>query len=162
MNFNFSSAFDYKSDMAQMYREYNELLLETDPDFESCLAMQNFDREIDELEIKFAPPRSTLIIAHTEDGKAAGCVGIKKFSEDVCELKRLYVRPEYRKSGLGQLFTEMMIEKARAVGYKRMYLDTMPGLEAALRLYKRLDFYEIEKYYDNPVERVIYLCYDLI
>lgn len=161
MNFRFSSAFDYKMDMAELYREYNELLLQTDPEFEPCLAMQNFDREIEDLEIKFAPPLSTLIIAHNEDGKAVGCVGIKKFSEDVCELKRLYVRQEYRNSGLGQLFTEMMIDKAREVGYRKMYLDTMPVLEAALRLYKRLGFYEIEKYYNNPVEKIIYLCYDL-
>ena len=138
--------------MAELYREYNELLLETDPEFESCLAMQNFDREIDELEKKFAPPKSTLIIAHDEDGQAAGCVGIKKFSGDICELKRLYVRPKYRKSGLGRLFTEMMMEKAKEAGYKKMYLDTMPGLEAALRLYKRLGFYEIEKYYNKKIK----------
>lgn len=161
MEFEFFSAFDHKNDMAEMYKEYNELLLETDPNFEPCLAMQNFEREIDELEIKFAPPRNTLVIAYAPDGRAAGCVGIKKFSDDVCELKRLYVRPEYRKSGLGRTFTEMMINKAGELGYKNMYLDTMPGLEAALRLYKRLGFYEIEKYYDNPVEKMIYLCYDL-
>lgn len=161
MNFCFSSAFDYKMNMAELYTEYNALLLRTDPEFESCLAMQNFDREIDELEIKFAPPRNTLIIAHDEDGRAAGCVGIKKFSDNICELKRLYVRPEYRNCGLGQVFTEMMIEKAREIGYSKIYLDTMPGLEAALRLYKRLGFYEIDKYYNNPVENMIYLCYEL-
>lgn len=161
MNFNFFCAFDHKEDMAQLYKEYNQLLLEVDPSFEACLAMQNYDREIDELEIKFAPPKSTLIIAYDENGRAVGCVGIKKFSDVICELKRLYVRPEYRKSGLGQRFTEMMIEKAREVGYKKMYLDTMPGLSAALRLYRRMGFYEIEKYYNNPVEDVIYLCYDL-
>lgn len=161
MQFEFLSAFDHKKDMAEMYREYNALLLQTDPDFAPCLAMQNFDREIDELEIKFAPPHSALVIAFAPDGRAAGCVGIKKFSKDVCELKRLYVRPEYRKSGLGGTFTRMMIEKARELGYKKLYLDTMPGLEAALRLYMGLGFYEIEKYYNNPVENMIYLCYDL-
>ena len=160
MAFQFKSAFDYKPLMSELYKEYNDLLIETDPSFEACLAMQNYDQEIDHLEEKFAPPENTLVIVL--DGEtAAGCVGIKKFSKDICELKRLYVRPKYRKSGLGRHLTEMMIEKARQIGYRYMYLDTMPGLVSAVRMYERMGFYEIEKYYANPVENMIYLCYKL-
>ena len=160
MNFAFGCALEYKAMMAQLYKEYNDLLLKTDPNFESCLAMQNFEHEIEQLEVKFAPPENALIIAFDGETHAA-CVGIKKFSPEICELKRLYVRPQYRGSGLGRQLTEMMIEKAREKGYKYMYLDTMPGLEAAVRMYEHMGFYEIEKYYPNPGENMIYLCYDL-
>lgn len=160
VDISFFSAFDHKDQMAVLYQEYNDLLIEADPSFDECLAMQNYDREIDELEIKFAPPKNALIIAFI-DGKAAGCVGIKKFSDEICELKRLYVRPEFRNSGLGRLFCEKMIELARDRGYKKMYLDTLPALDVAVRMYYRLGFYEIDKYYDNPVEKVIYMCLDL-
>jgi len=160
MPFEFKSAFDYKPLMAELYKEYNELLIDVDPSFEACLAMQNFDQEIEELERKFSPPASTLVIVLDGD-KAAGCVGIKKFSDEICELKRMYVRPEYRNCGLGRQLSEMMIEKAREIGYKYMYLDTMPGLVNAVRMYEKIGFYRIEKYYPNPVENMIYLCYDL-
>lgn len=160
MDFQFRSAFAHKDLMAELYGEYNELLLETDPNFEACLAMQNYDKELEQLELKFAPPENDLIIA-LDGNTAAGCVGIKKFSEDICELKRLYVRPAFRKSGLGTYLTKMMMDKARSIGYRYMYLDTMPGLESAVRMYARMGFYEIEKYYPNPVEKMIYLCYDL-
>ena len=160
MEFEFHCAFDHKDDMAQMYGEYNDLLVETDPEIIDCLAMQDYEHEIEILEVKFAPPRSDLIIAYV-GGKAAGCVGIKYFTDDICELKRLYVRPEYRGSGLGQVFCEKMIELARERGYKKLYLDTLPGLESAVRLYRRVGFYEIAKYYDNPVTVAIYMCYDL-
>lgn len=160
MDFEYKSAFAYKHLMAELYKEYNDILIATDPSFEACLAMQNYDREIEQLEVKFSPPYNTLIIVLDGD-KAAGCVGIKKFSDEICELKRMYVRPEYRKAGLGRKLTELMIEKARQIGYKYMYLDTMPGLESAVRMYAKMGFYEIEKYYPNPVENMIYLCYDL-
>lgn len=160
MEFQFKPAYEYKPLMAELYKEYNELLLETDPSFEACLAMQNFDMEIGQLELKYAPPYNWLIIVLDGD-TAAACVGIKKFSDEICELKRLYVRPPYRKSGLGRLLTRMMMDKAREIGYRYMYLDTMPGLESAVRLYENMGFYRIGKYYPNPVENMIYLCYKL-
>lgn len=160
MTFEYKSACDHKDLMTELYKEYNDILIETDPSFADCLAMQNYDREIEELEEKYSPPYNNLTVVLDGD-TAVACVGIKKFSDEICELKRLYVRPEYRKHGLGRYLTEMMIEKARQIGYKYMYLDTMPGLKSAVRLYERMGFYEIEKYYPNPVDKVIYLCYDL-
>ena len=160
MEFEFKCAFDHKEDMAQLYREYNELLLEADPTFEECLAMQNYDHEIEELEQKFAPPLNTLVIVYHKD-TASACAGIKYFAPDICELKRMYVRPEFRGRGLGKLLCRMMMDYAREAGYSHMYLDTMPALDSAVKMYKAMGFREIEKYYPNPVENVIYMAYEL-
>ena len=154
------NACDYKSYMAEFYEEYNKLLVQADPEIEACLAMQNYDEEIAQLEKKFAPPHNGIFIALC-DSEAAGCVGFKYFAPGICELKRLYVRDKFRHYGIGKLLCEEMFDAARAAGYKKMYLDTLPGLESAVRLYRRLGFYEIEKYYPNPVNKAIYMCYDL-
>lgn len=160
MGFIYKNALDHRDDLALLYQEYNELLLKTDPDFAPCLAMQNFDREIEDLPIKYAPPQSMLLIVY-EGNLPAACVGIKYFAPGICELKRMYVRPAFRGRGLGRQLCEMMFREARQRDYDKMYLDTMPGLISAVEMYRRLGFYEIAKYYPNPAENVLYLCYDL-
>ena len=161
MDFRFVPAYDRKDEIAQLYSEYNALLLKVSPYMEACLAMQNFDRELDELELKFGQCAGGRLVLCLAGDEAAACVGIKRFDEDVCELKRLYVRPAFRGQGLGRKLTEMMLKAARECGYSRMYLDTLPGLESALRLYRAMGFYDIERYYDNPVPDAVYLAYDL-
>ena len=160
MDFTYKNALEHREDMALLYQEYNELLLRTDPDFEACLAMQNFEREIEDLPVKYAPPQSMLLIVYEGDVPAA-CAGIKYFDPGICELKRMYVRPAFRNRGLGRQLCELMFQEAQQRGYEKMYLDTMPGLASAVRMYRGFGFYEIAKYYPNPVENVIYLCYDL-
>ena len=124
------------------------------------LAMQNFDVELDELEKKFGPPWGRLILCLDGD-KPAACVGIKHFTDEICELKRLYVRPQYRGQALGEKLTRMMMDEAGKAGYKYMYLDTLPGLESALRLYRAMGFEEIAPYYQNPVPDAVYFSYRL-
>jgi ribosomal protein S18 acetylase RimI-like enzyme len=125
-----------------------------------ALDFQDFDHEVETLPGDYAPPRGALIVARV-DGRICGCVGVRPLEGATCELKRLYVRPESRAAGLGRLLTAAAIERARLVGYARMRLDTVPGMERAQSLYLALGFREIEPYRSNPVEGARFLELDL-
>jgi ribosomal protein S18 acetylase RimI-like enzyme len=125
------------------------------------LCFQNFDKEVAELPGDYAPPSGRLTLA-TESDEVAGCVALRRIGEDVCELKRLYVRPQFRGRGLGRTLTENVIDEARSIGYKRMRLDTLPGkMDQAIKMYRRLGFKNIEPYYNNPVEGAAFMELEL-
>jgi putative acetyltransferase len=116
----------------------------------------NFGREVATLPGDYAPPRGRLHVAY-EGGHAAGCVALRALSESVCELKRLYVRPAFRGSGLGRRLVELMVVQARAIGYRAMRLDTLPDMREAIALYRALGFQEIAAYGPDPLPGALFL-----
>jgi GNAT superfamily N-acetyltransferase len=109
------------------------------------LCFQNFEEELAGLPGEYQPPRGRLLIA-----EGAGCVALRPIDAEVCEMKRLYVRPEHRGSGLGRALVLAIISEARGIGYRRMRLDTMAKMGSAQSLYASLGFREIGAYRYNP------------
>jgi GNAT superfamily N-acetyltransferase len=134
----------------ELFREYADSL-------GVDLSFQGFEDELARLPGEYAPPRGALLLA-CGGGDPAGCVAIRPLEPaDVCELKRLYVRPASRAGGLGRALTLAAIDEARRLGYARMRLDTLPSMGAARRLYAGLGFREIEPYRFNPIEGTQFL-----
>lgn len=156
----FVNGLEHPAEIGELFREYTEMLVEGDPKFQIYLDMQDYDEELRHLESKYGPPRGALILAR-ENGEAAGCIALKEIDETRCELKRLYVRPAYRRRGLARRLTEMDIAAAREMGYREMLLDTLPFLQAAQALYRSVGFREIERYNDSPMEGASYFCLTL-
>jgi ribosomal protein S18 acetylase RimI-like enzyme len=115
------------------------------------LGFQDFEREFRDLPGEYSPPDGCLLLA-TWNGETAGCVGLRKFEDKVCEMKRLYIRSEYRRKGMGRELSVRIIQKARDIGYECMRLDTVPWMTEALALYESMGFEYIEPYRHNPIE----------
>lgn len=124
------------------------------------LCFQGFEAELAGLPGKYAPPQGALVIA--KDGPSiAGCVALRKLEDGICEMKRLFVRPPYKKQGIGRALAERIINEGRQLGYTSMRLDTLEILKPAIQLYQSLGFKRIEPYYNNPYPGVVYLELDL-
>lgn len=132
-----------------LFREYGAAL-----GFSLCF--QDFDRELAELPGRYAPPSGRLLLCLVED-RAAGCAALRRSDPEACEMKRLYVRPEFRSRRLGEKLARLVIDEARRGGYRRMRLDTLPSMERAIALYRKLGFKTIEPYRDNPVAGALFL-----
>jgi ribosomal protein S18 acetylase RimI-like enzyme len=134
-----------------------ELFLEYAQSLNFSLCFQGFDEELVGLPGSYAAPEGRLLLAHYED-KAAGCAALHKLEAMICEMKRLYVRPQFRGRGLGRALAERAIADARQIGYKQIRLDTVePAMKDAVRMYRRLGFREIEAYCVNPVAGALYM-----
>ncbi len=141
-------------EVRKLFEEYHEWL-------GLNLCFQNFEGELASLPGEYVPPDGRLILAMGND-EVAGCIALRKLDDGICEMKRLYVRPTFRGTGLGRLLAISLIETAREIGYRKMRLDTLPGkMDRAIAMYQGLGFKNIEPYYFNPVENAAFMELDL-
>ena len=124
------------------------------------LTFQGFAQEVAVLPGAYAPPAGRLFLA-TDGLEPGGCVALRSLGAGLCEMKRLYVRPAARGARLGRRLAETVIREARAIGYARMRLDTLPSMKEAFALYQTLGFREIAPYYDNPIVGTRFMELDL-
>ena len=128
------------------------------------LCFQNFENELASLPGEYAPPAGQLLLAYVGDA-LAGCGGLRPLADvdhaNACEMKRLYVRPAFRRFGLGRALAEALLDEARRAGYSVMLLDTLDEMESARELYATLGFEETAPYYFNPIPGAHYLKADL-
>jgi putative acetyltransferase len=137
-------------DARRLFVEYGNSL-----DFSLCF--QSFDQELTSLPGAYGPPSGRLLLARYGD-HVAGCIALRKLDAGVCEMKRLYVRPDDRGHGLGRILVERLIEEARAIPYERMRLDTVgSAMKDAIALYRRIGFREIAPYSSIPVEGALWM-----
>jgi len=121
------------------------------------LCFQNFEQELAGLPGHYAPPDGRLLLAEY-DGQLAGCVALHKWEDGICEMKRLYLRPSFRRKGLGRAIAEKIIAESRSIGYQRMRLDTIePLMKDAVEMYRKLGFREIAPYRPNPIAGAMYM-----
>jgi ribosomal protein S18 acetylase RimI-like enzyme len=114
-----------------------------------------------EAELAALPGGYEALLVARLDGEAAGCVALKRLPDAACEMKRLYVRPSARSSGLGRALVEASIVRARELGCRTLRLDTLPRMDAARALYLSLGFRSTERYNDNPIEGVLFFELEL-
>ncbi|MFH2130538.1 MAG: GNAT family N-acetyltransferase [bacterium] len=136
------------NEIRTLFREYEQFL-------NVDLCFQGFEEELATLPGKYAPPGGALFLA-LENRSAAGCVAVRTLDDATCEMKRLFVRPGFRGIGLGKQLATVVIAEALRLGFKRMRLDTLESLTAAMGLYHSLGFRQVDAYYHNPLQNVIY------
>ena len=132
----------------KLFREYQQWL-------DSDLCFQGFEKELETLPGSYAPPNGAIFLAGEGD-EAVGCVGVRPRVETEAELKRLYVRRDYQRRGIGTQLFQAAMSKAKAIGYTSIVLDTLPTMQAAKSLYVEYGFEEMPAYYENPGKRVEY------
>ncbi len=148
-------AYDRKNDIVELFTEYTAMLKATDPTVAEYLNIQNFDSELLHLQEKYCRLYLALY-----DGEIAGCIALHRLSDTDCEMKRLYVRPLYRGKKIGYRLASKLLLDAKELGYRRVYLDTLPYLERAIRLYEHMGFRVTDKYNDSPMAASIFMKYD--
>ena len=141
-----------------------EVLREYAASLDVDLCFQNFEAELAGLPGEYAAPEGGLWLVYV-DGRLAGCGALRRLADvdyaNACEMKRLFVRPGFRRFGLGRRLTQALLDEARRSGYSYLLLDTLDDMEAARELYASLGFVEIAPYYFNPVAGAHYLKADL-
>jgi len=124
------------------------------------LCFQGFAQEVSQLPGAYAPPAGRLYLA-MQAREPAGCVGLRPLNAQTCEMKRLYVRPAHRRRGIGKMLAQRALADARAIGYKRIVLDTLSTMHGAQSLYAALGFAETAPYASDPLAGVKFLALEL-
>lgn len=160
MQIRIENGLEYQDKCKELFEHYRRFLEVEDPLNMQYLQLQNYASELQDLDKKYGTPVGRLYIAFVDD-MPAGCIGLRKMREQVCEMKRLFVEKEYRGLGIGDRLVQTIIEAAKEIGYEEMYLDTMPSLKSAVHLYYKYGFLETEKYNDSPIADTIFMKLDL-
>ncbi len=126
------------------------------------LGFQDFSTEVNSLPGKYGPPKGDILLAHDSDDKIIGCVALRPLQfPGCCEMKRLYVTPVGRGSGIGEKLVDAILDLASHSGYREMRLDTLSSMQKAIQLYEKRGFKQIEPYYETPLADTIFLARDL-
>jgi len=133
-----------------------KLFLEYAHSLEFSLGFQDFEEEIARMPGHYGPPHGCILLALVDD-RPAGCVALRRLEEGICEMKRLYVRPEFRGRGIGKALSEKIIEEAGKIGYVKIRLDTLRSMKEANSIYRDQGFHEIKPYRYNPFEQAVFL-----
>lgn len=144
---------DFVDEAKALVVEYAESL-----DYELCF--QGFADEMSEFPGDYGPPSGFMLLALVDEAPG-GCIGIRRVDDDTCEMKRLYVKKEHRGLKVGRSLAEAAMERARQIGYKKMRLDVIENMKAAVSLYRSLGFESTVAYHHNPIEGALYLELDL-
>lgn len=154
------AGYDFPKEVRALFTEYTTMLINGDPAFKNYLDIQNYDDELDHLDHKYGLPDGRLYLAYY-NRELAGCIALKKIDHVKCEMKRLYVRPAYRKLHIGSVLVRQIISDAGSIGYQYMFLDTLPFLQEAVNLYKKMGFKETSSYNNSPMETSIFMSLNL-
>ncbi|MCR8558775.1 GNAT family N-acetyltransferase [Mucilaginibacter sp. BJC16-A38] len=144
------------ADTTEQFEQAKILFEEYAASLDFDLGYQDFKKELSTIAQQYKQPEGALLLCFVDNDETAGCAGVRKFSEEIAELKRLYVKPAYRSLKIGKSLLESAIETARQLNYKFIRLDTVPGQTKAQELYRYLGFYEIEPYRYSPIAGTIY------
>ncbi len=155
-------AFDVRqAESPEQIAVIRELFLEYAHSLGFSLCFQSFDKELAGLPGAYVPPEGRLLLA-THEATPAGSVALHKLDLGICEMKRLFVRPQFRGKGLGRALAERIIADAQRIGYKQLRLDTVePMMRAAVVMYRQLGFHEIAPYRENPIAGALYMELEL-
>lgn len=156
MDLKIELAYDKKLEIKKLFLEYTQLLIKNDKNFAEYLSIQNYDEELNHLEKKYGLPHGRLYIASINN-EVVGCIALKNFDDFTCEMKRLYVKREYRGQKIASQLVDKIIDDAKIIGYKAILLDTLPFLQSAINLYKQKGFYEIPAYNNSPMSNSIFM-----
>jgi len=138
-----------KAQKEDHYRKVRELFAEYADSLDFDLEFQGFSQEMATLPGNYAPPKGCILLAE-DSGRFVGCVALRPLEDQICEMKRLYVRSGYRGRGIGRMLACSVIDRAREIGYEKMRLDTVATMSEARTLYYSLEFQNIKAYRYNP------------
>jgi len=144
---------DHYQKVRNLFRQYADSL-----DFD--LEFQGFSEELATLPGKYAIPEGCILLAE-DSGQFVGCVALRPLEDNICEMKRLFVRSDYRGRGIGRMLACSVIDKAREIGYEKMRLDTIATMKEARTLYYSLEFRNIKAYRYNPIDDSSYMELEL-
>ncbi len=136
--------------------EARKLIQEYGQSLKINLDFQNFQTELKKLPGQYIAPKGILLLAIV-DSKVVGCVALREYAANSCEMKRLYVKDAYRGKGIGKLLVTRLIEEARKIGYEFMKLDTIPGMKRAQEIYESYGFYDINPFVYSPIDGTRYM-----